>query len=366
MLGDEDAGARAARIQAEQAAKAEADRLAKEEADRKAKEEADRKAKEEAAKNATKETEAERIARLAREESARQFAATQRAASEAQAKRRDDAFSRITALMNKAGLGGLEANVKDLIARDIIDTDLIFLNLRDTPQYKTRFAGNAAREAKGLAPLDPASYIALEQSYASTLRFNRLPSGFYDQPDDFKRFIENDISVAELQSRIEAGFAKVREADPQVLNTLRRFYPEVGQTEEALAAYFLDPERGLSAVKRQVAAAQVGARAAEQGGLTIGAGTAEELVSRGFTEEEAQAAFTKMSRLQGLYQEMGTEERLSAEQKLGAAFGYDVAATAALEARRATRVAEFQQGGGFTTTRGATSGVTETGLASAQ
>jgi hypothetical protein len=94
--------------------------------------------------------------------------------------------------------------------------------------------------------------------------------------------------------------------------------------------------------------------------------TAEDLVARGYSPEEAQTAFERAGQLAGLYQEMGTEEALTVEQKAGAALGFNIEAQQALERRRAQRVAEFSGGGGFARTTGATSGTVETGVGTAQ
>lgn len=312
------------------------------------------------------ETESERIARLDREQRAAQFAAQQAAEAAAASSRRENAFGVINSFLGRAGLQGLESQIRSLLAKGIEDSDAILFQLRDTEQFRTRFKANAARAAKGLPELDPATYIGLEQQYRSTLVANGLPKEFYDSPDDFARLIEGDVSPSEFQSRIDEGYAKVRNADPQVLNTLRQFYPEVGNDENALAAYFIDPARALTSLQRQVEAARIGARGREQAGFQFGAGTAEELVRRGYTAEGTQAAFQRAGQLAGLYQEMGGEQMLTEEQKVGAALGYDVEAERALLQRQRQRIAEFQGGGGFARTSGATSGVVETGAGTAQ
>ena len=288
------------------------------------------------------------------------------AAAVALAQSRENAFNIVNRFLQRARLQGLEGNIRALLAQGIEDTDAILFNLRGTEQFKTRFKANTARAAKGLPELDPATYIGLEQQYANVLRVNRLPTTFYDSDDDFVALIEGDVSPAEFQQRIQEGFVKVRDADPQVLNTLRQFYPEVGNDENALAAYFIDPQRGAQALERQVQAARIGARAREQGGMAIGAATAEEIAARGFTPEQAQATFQRVGQLAGLYQEMGGEQALTEAQKVGAAFGYDVQAQQELERRRERRVGEFVGGGQFVRTTGATSGTVETGLGGPQ
>jgi len=280
--------------------------------------------------------------------------------------RQENAFGIVNTFLQRAGLQGLETQIRSLLAQGIEDSDAILFNLRETQQFQTRFKANAARARLGLPELDPATYIGLEQQYRSTLVANRLPSTFYDSPDDFEKLIEGDVSPAEFQSRIDQGFARVRDADPAVLNTLRQFYPEVGNDESSLAAYFIDPTRAATALQRQVEAARIGARGREQGRLQFGAATAEDLVARGYTAEQAQGAFERAGQLAGLYEEMGGEQGLTQEQKVGAALGFDVEAQLELERRRAQRVGQFQAGGQFARTSGATSGTTETGVGLAQ
>ena len=286
--------------------------------------------------------------------------------------RQTDAFSRLRALLNRVGLSALENNVRDLIARGITDSDAILFELRDTPTFQTRFKANTARAKKGLPELDPATYVGLEQSYRDVLASNNLPSDFYDDQDDFNAWIEGEVSPSEVQARITEGYDKVKNADPAVKAQMQRLY---GVTESELAAYFIDPKRAKplfdSAVaRRQAQAAQIAARGVEMAGLELSAESAEDLVRRGYTPEEAQRVFAERAGLAGLYQEMGSEiaagEALSEAEKLGAAFGYDVAAQQALERRRRQRVGEFQAGGQFARTSGATSGTVETGVGTAQ
>ena len=278
--------------------------------------------------------------------------------------RRENAFNLITAFLQKAGLAGLDKNIRELLATGIEDSDAILFRLRDTDQFKARFKANAARTAKGLPELDPASYIGLEQAYAATLRANRLPSGFYDQSDDFNALIEGDVSPQELQARISEGFVKVRDADPEVRRQMQTLYG-VG-SDEQLAAYFLDPEKGLQALQRQARAAEISARGREQGRLQLTVGQAEELARRGITPEEAQRQFMQRGMLEGLYQPMTGEEALTPEGEIGAIFEYDPVAQRRLAQRRAQRIGEFQAGGQFARTSGATSGTVETGVGLAQ
>jgi hypothetical protein len=287
------------------------------------------------------------------------------------ARRKNDARSTIAKVLKTYGLDSLSEYLYGIIASDEINLnnpDAIIFSIRERPEYQTRFAANKARIGKGLPELDPGTYVALEEQYRATLQANGMPKDFYDKSDDFTAWIEGDVSPAEIQSRIVEGFRAVDDADPEVKRQMTRLY---GVNQADLAAYFLDPKRAEPILKtkqliRQAQAAQVAARAKEQGFMDIAAATAEEIVSRGITAQQAQEGFGRMTELAGLYTEMGTEEALSETEKIGAALGFDEAATRKLQTRVATRKAAFRGGGGFTSTRGATSGTTETGLGGPQ
>lgn len=301
------------------------------------------------------ESAADREARLIREAEAR-----------ALAQRQTDAFSRLRSLLSRVGLTELEGAVQGIITGgqvDLNDPNAIVFALRDQPAYQRRFAGNAARAKKGLPELDPSSYVGLEESYRQLMRSNGLPVGFYDQTSDFQQLIEGDVSPSELQQRIEDGYRRVKDADPEVKRQMRELY---GVDDNALTAYFLDPEKAAPLLTRQARAAQIAARGKEQAGLQLTAQTAEDLAARGISPEEAQARFAERAQLAGLYEGLPGEQALTAEQQLGATFGYDVAAQQALARRKAQRIGEFAGGGQFARTSGATSGTVETGLGGPQ
>lgn len=282
----------------------------------------------------------------------------------ARAQQRTDAFSRLRALLSRFGLSELERTVEGIITSgsvDISDPNAIIFAIRGESAYKRRFAANEARVRKGLAELDPASYIGLEDAYRELMRANGLPAGFYDQQSDFQKLIEGDVSAAELQGRIQQGYRRVRDADPEVRRQMRELY---NVDDQALTAYFLDPEKAAPLLERQARAAEIAARGKEQARLQLTATQAEQLAARGITAEEAQARFAERGALEGLYTPMTGEQAISDE--LGATFGYNVQARQDLERRRRERLAEFQGGGGFARTTGATSGTVETGAGTAQ
>jgi hypothetical protein len=275
---------------------------------------------------------------------------------------RADARNTIRAVLSTYGLGDLSDFLYGVYARgevNINNPDAIIFAIRGQDAYKKRFAANAARAKKGLAELDPASYLQLENQYRQLLQSNGLPSGFYDSTDDFTALLTGDVSPQELQTRVQQGFRAVQDADPEVKRQMQELY---GVNEAGLAAYFLDPTKAAPILTRQAEAAKIAARAKEQSRIQLGFATAEEIAARGITAQEAEAGFTAMGLQEGLYTEMFGEKALTQQQKVGAALGYDVEGQRGIKQRQATRKAEFGGGGSFAKTTGATTGITQTGL----
>jgi hypothetical protein len=282
-------------------------------------------------------------------------------------RRRQDARTTIRQVLETYGLGELaEFAYNEIIVKETVNInnpDAIIFALREQPAYQTRFAGNAARLRAGLPELDPASYIQLETQYRDTLRSNGLPLGFYDQTDDFQAFIENDVSPAELNERVQQGYRAVSDADPEVKRQMQQLY---AVSEGELVAYFLDPQRTAPILTRQARAAQIAARGREQAGIQLTGQFAEDLVRRGVTAGEAEQGFAEIGALGELRQTFAGEQDITEEQLVGAQFGIDVAAREELKRRQRGRVAAFQGGSSFARTTGETSGSIRTGIGEAQ
>ena len=164
-------------------------------------------------------------------------------------------------LFKNYGLESLAPRITEY-AQEGFSPETITLKLQETPEYKQRFAGNEARRKAGLPVLSPAEYLSAESSYRDIMRNANLPKGFYDDPNDFSKFISVDVSPAELKSRVDAAALSLENADPFYTGSLQRLY---GLSSGDMVAYALDPERALPLITRQVQAAQFGAEAARQG-----------------------------------------------------------------------------------------------------
>ena len=280
--------------------------------------------------------------------------------------KRQDARASIKALLAKYKLDSLFDTVWGNYTSDMIDwtdTDALAMSVRETEAYKTRFAGNEARRAKGLGDLSPATYIALEDSFKNTMRSNGIPDSFYDKPEDFAQLIAGDVSVAEFNDRISYVRNIVQDAPASVKNEMARLY---NVSEGQLIAYFIDPKQAEPILKEQARAARIAAAAQENAGMALTNFTAEDLAKRGITDAQAAQGFGNINQMGELTQTFAGEENISQQDIIAAQFGYNTEAEKKLVKRREQRLGEFKGGGSFTRTSGATSGSMETGLGRAQ
>lgn len=216
-------------------------------------------------------------------------------AAAAQAER-VSAFNILKDQFSKYGLGSLVDGIKNLLV-DGTPASEFAIRLRETPEYKTRFAANDARIQAGLAALSPAEYVALEDQYQKIMRNYGLPSSYYAKDTTgkqvgFEKLLGADVSASELEDRIATAQQRVINTNPEVLQALRQFYPDLNNAD--ILAYTLDPENALQNIKRKVTAAEIGGAALAQG-LQAQGGTAESLAGQGLTKTQAQKGYTEIA-----------------------------------------------------------------------
>lgn len=255
-----------------------------------------------------------------------------------------DATATIKAMLDGFGLGSLGDYVYAR-GKEGIPTAQILAEVRERPEYKARFPAMAQLSAQGQA-IDEAAYIALEQSYQSVFHMGGLPSGFYDDPGDFAKFIAGRVSPAELQQRVQQGVVAAQQAPTEVRSELERLY---GVDSGELTAFFLDPDRALPLIQQRFTAAQIAGASQRTGFGSLTATEAERLGSLGISAEAAQQGFGQIMQGAELYNPLPGEggTSIGRELQLAATFGGDVAAQQTIEQQIGRRKATFAQGGDF-------------------
>ena len=255
-------------------------------------------------------------------------------------------------MFENTGLGqtyidSLMATIDKVYEENIMPTDAQVLNsIYNSEAYKTRFAANEAikkRMADGKGRpgdrlLTPYEYIQTEKAYEEILKEAGLPTGFYDQQEDFTNFIAMGVSTAELTDRVNIAKNALNNADEGIKTALKDYY---GLTNEDLTAYLLDKDRAMNLIdsrfkytteeaKKMYTAAEIGGAASRAGQMSDKA-FAEEIYAAG-KSGQAEAAFQSAAtqqkdyqRLMSLYGETGGAQDLAREE-LALAGGTDVTA----------------------------------------
>jgi hypothetical protein len=235
------------------------------------------------------------------------------AAAEAERKRREgqSAYSLLFSQFDKNGLGALVEPLKQFIQDGLSEAEFT-LRLRETDAYKKRFAANAQRVAKGLRALSEAEYVLEEDKYQDVMRRYGLPESYYSRgemgrQEGFEKLISGNVSPLELEDRISTAQKRVLNANPEVTQALKQFYPDI--TNADILAYTLDPTNAIENIKRKVTAAEIGG-AAIQSGLGTSLSRAEELQRYGVDKAAATTGFATIgaglqrgSELASIYQQ---------------------------------------------------------------
>lgn len=258
-----------------------------------------------------------------------------------------DALAQIKQVLQQYGLESLS----DFAWQEIVagrSGNEVLQDIRQTPQFQQRFPAIAARQKVGLPPLSPGDYVAYENTATQYMRNAGLPTGFYDSPEDFTKFLSGDVSLKELGERITLardaanGPSEARDA------LVNKFGLSIGD----LTAFFLDPDRAEPLLQRNYNAAQI-AGAGTRTGYGDTAAQDLRLADLGVTAAQAQQGFSHLGQESELFHGLPgqNEQDISTDQQLGAEFMGDAAAQKTIEQRARSRVATFGGGGGFNTSR---------------
>lgn len=227
----------------------------------------------------------------------------------------------------------------------------VTLSLYDRPEFKRRFPAIEARVKKGLAPLSPAEYVEYERRYRQMMQASGLPPSFYDQPEDVQGFLEDDVSLNELQARIQGGYDAVKGAPKEVREAFASFFG--ADSDAALASFVLDRSRALPALEKAIATAQAGGLGWRYG-FSVDRGMADKIADYGRSASQVEQGFNTLQSLNPLFDETISETSDFKWDKEGAdaVFGASQGAQRQLEGRVAQRSNAVGRSGAGSTERG--------------
>jgi hypothetical protein len=237
--------------------------------------------------------------------------------------------------------------------RNKTSADAALMKLRGEGAYKERFSGMELREKAGLAPIDEATYLALEDDYDAWARYYGVEGSFgttaVERQKNFANLIGKNVSAPVFKEFADTVSTRINNADPAIKTTLNRFY---GITDTDLKNYLINPSENIKALEAKVTAAEIGAAGIAQG-LNVSRGRAEEFVTLDIDQDKARTGFQRIARslpegqlLSGIYGEEGiryTQETAEDEEFKGLE-------SAARKRRRLASLAEasFEQSSAIT------------------
>lgn len=228
--------------------------------------------------------------------------------------------------------------------------DVVIQNVRSTNSYKTRFAGMATRQTSGLPAISEAEYLEVERGYLEQLRnFNQIGNLGLTSQEAFRDFAANqigaDVSVAEMNRRLDRATGLANNTPPEVQQAFQNFYG-APVSNDALVTYFLNPELGMSVIEDQMAAATIGGEALTRG-LQITRTRAEILRREGVTADLARQGFANVAREQPVLTRLAQIQQVTPlnQQELEEFFFHEDPQVAARRNKTFTQaLAQFQSG----------------------
>lgn len=210
--------------------------------------------------------------------------------------------------------------------------------LRATPEFNARFPAIKAREALGLPPLGVDAYLEYEARASKLVQFYDMP--FQLSPSQIGDLLASDVSMEELDARIQSGYGRVASAPQEVRDWFSNTYGVQG--DAALAATFIDPDLAAPELMKRANAAEIGGTAARFG-IGMGRLTAESVALQGFDQGQAGQVLGDLAAQEGLFREGVTESKdLGIEAEgVAAAFGLDAESRKAVTTRSQQRESQF-------------------------
>ena len=191
---------------------------------------------------------------------------------------REAASAVIRGILESYGLGSLAGQVDALVREFGTNTQVIMEKLRQTGEYRTRFAGLIGLQQRGITDVrTEADYITLETNYRQVFREAGLrdflgQAGTPGEISSIAKIVgDYSLSVNEVRNRVTDAQRIAVETPQSVRDALQRYYNVNAQD---LVAYSLDPTRTMNRINEKANAAILGGYAA-QAGLNIGVGAAE-------------------------------------------------------------------------------------------
>jgi len=248
-----------------------------------------------------------------------------------------DAAMAVKAVLSKYGLESLTDWAMDALVRGLSEAEIV-QEMRNRPEFDQRFPGIKQREAAGLNAISPGEYVEYETRASQLAKFYGMPFTLGRQ--QVAALISGDVSPTELEARIQGGYNRVASAPAEVRDWFSQMYGTKG--DQALAAFFVDPDLSAPELERFAAAAEAGGYAT-MAGFGLGRDQAETVARLGLSRDQVAQGMAGVGQQAGLFDETITEsvDLQAGREGVDAQFGSSDQARQAVQRRADQRAAAF-------------------------
>lgn len=208
----------------------------------------------------------------------------------------------LNAWLGNFKLGSLGDTVVNWIIQGY-SPDRIKLEITNTNEFKQEFPEYEVAIQKG-TPMTPGEILSYRDTVTQLFRDYNLPTGFYDQKEDFVDLISKGLSGPELVTRIEQGYTRVAGAPQEVKDVFNEYFGVKG--DAMLATFYLDPARGGKFLADAATQAEIGG-AASQYGFDFNQAEAQRYQQLGISGGQARESLRQASGMKSLVEESISE-----------------------------------------------------------
>lgn len=260
-----------------------------------------------------------------------------------------DAFAYLVNILNSYGLGDLAQWAWGELVAGKTQSQVI-LDLYGTQQFKDAFPEIGLRQQNGLPPVSVADVLNYRDSAAQIFHAAGLPADYWKGTDLITQAIAGDVSLNELQQRVQNAAYAVNQMPDAVKDAALRYY---GMTAGDWARSFLDLNTPEDKLAQQLLAAQIGG-AGTLAGYGASRTSAERLAGEGVSYQQASQGFGDLAHKRQLFEALPGEQGyqpITEDQQIGAEFEQNATAQQRIEMEARRRVALFQDSGSFGTSQ---------------
>lgn len=250
-----------------------------------------------------------------------------------------------------------------LVAGNSIDQ--VLLELEERPEFKAAFPEIEARRRMGqelgvtFEPIGPGEILQYRTQAKALMHTFGLPESFYSNNSNFYELIINDVSLEELNSRLELSSRRVANAPPEV----RSVFEEVFGTDsdQALFLAFTNTGTTLPALEDMVQMAEAGG-AARRLGFGLSQAEMTRIADINVSYDQAVQGFAELGQRRSLFDETISERQDLTVGGEGVSAAFNIGTEGqAVEERAKSRAAETAGGTGSLLEQRGISGLGEAG-----